>query len=136
MADATAATRALRVLRALAAAPGPMTASALARDLQLPRSSTYHLLNAMESAGFVAHYAEDERWGLGVGAFEIGAAYLRHEPLEHFGRPVLHRLMRDVDSLAPAVAQINREMERLIRECPTQYLWGYGRYKQPREQPA
>jgi DNA-binding IclR family transcriptional regulator len=67
MADATAATRALRVLRALAAAPGPMTASALARDLQLPRSSTYHLLNAMESAGFVAHYVEDERWGLGVG---------------------------------------------------------------------
>ena len=40
------------------------------------------------------------------------------------------------DELAPAVAQINREMERLIRECPTQYLWGYGRYKQPREEPA
>lgn len=34
--------------------------------------------------------------------------------------------------LAPAVAQINREMERLIRECPAQYLWGYGRYKTPR----
>lgn len=122
MADATAATRALRVLRALAAAPGPMTASALARDLQLPRSSTYHLLNAMESAGFVAHYAEDERWGLGVGAFEIGAAYLRHEPLEHFGRPVLHRLMRDVDSLAPAVAHLGvlhgRETLYLLKESP------------------
>jgi KDO2-lipid IV(A) lauroyltransferase len=34
--------------------------------------------------------------------------------------------------LAPAVAQINRAMERLIRECPQQYLWGYGRYKTPR----
>jgi KDO2-lipid IV(A) lauroyltransferase len=34
--------------------------------------------------------------------------------------------------LEPAVAQINREMERLIRECPGQYLWGYGRYKTPR----
>lgn len=34
--------------------------------------------------------------------------------------------------LEPAVAQINREMERLIRECPEQYLWGYGRYKKPR----
>ena len=34
--------------------------------------------------------------------------------------------------LEPAVAQINREMERLIRECPQQYLWGYGRYKTPR----
>ena len=36
------------------------------------------------------------------------------------------------DTLDAAVAQINREMERLIRECPQQYLWGYGRYKQPR----
>jgi KDO2-lipid IV(A) lauroyltransferase len=27
---------------------------------------------------------------------------------------------------------VNREMERLIRQKPTQYLWGYHRYKQPR----
>ena len=39
--------------------------------------------------------------------------------------------------LDAAVRQINAEMERLIRECPTQYLWGYARYKQPRvESPA
>jgi len=24
-------------------------------------------------------------------------------------------------------------MEGLIRQCPQQYLWGYGRYKQPRK---
>jgi KDO2-lipid IV(A) lauroyltransferase len=28
--------------------------------------------------------------------------------------------------------QINHEIELLIRQCPTQYLWGYNRYKQPR----
>jgi KDO2-lipid IV(A) lauroyltransferase len=28
--------------------------------------------------------------------------------------------------------QINGEVEVLIRQCPTQYLWGYNRYKQPR----
>ena len=27
--------------------------------------------------------------------------------------------------------QINFEVERLIRDCPTQYLWGYNRYKRP-----
>ncbi len=27
--------------------------------------------------------------------------------------------------------QINVEVERLIRQCPTQYLWGYNRYKRP-----
>lgn len=31
-----------------------------------------------------------------------------------------------------AVAQINAAMEAQIRQCPQQYLWGYGRYKQPR----
>ncbi len=36
------------------------------------------------------------------------------------------------EDLGRAVAQINREMEHLIRECPQQYLWGYARYKRPR----
>lgn len=35
-----------------------------------------------------------------------------------------------------AVLQINQEMERLIRESPEQYLWGYARYKQPRREAA
>ena len=38
------------------------------------------------------------------------------------------------DDLETAVGQINIEMEALIRSCPTQYLWGYGRYKTPRKE--
>jgi KDO2-lipid IV(A) lauroyltransferase len=34
------------------------------------------------------------------------------------------------DSGAAAV-QVNAQMERLVRECPQQYLWGYARYKAP-----
>ena len=42
-------------------------------------------------------------------------------------------LLRPLDNdLEQAVAQINQEMERLIRECPSQYLWGYARYKHPK----
>lgn len=37
---------------------------------------------------------------------------------------------------ADAATQVNRHMEGLIRECPAQYLWGYARYKQPREELA
>jgi KDO2-lipid IV(A) lauroyltransferase len=33
---------------------------------------------------------------------------------------------------AESAAVINRAMERLIRQCPGQYLWGYNRYKKPR----
>lgn len=122
MSNAPAATRALSVLRTLASASAPMTASSLARQLGVPRSSMYHLLAAMQSAGFVAHYPEEERWGLGVSAFEIGAAYLRHEPLERFGRPVLHRLAHDIADAAPAVAHLGvlhgREILYLLTEAP------------------
>jgi lauroyl/myristoyl acyltransferase len=27
-------------------------------------------------------------------------------------------------------------MERMVRAGPGQYLWGYARYKQPREEPV
>lgn len=37
--------------------------------------------------------------------------------------------------LNTAVVQINAVLEQLIRECPAQYLWGYGRYKTPRGSP-
>jgi Kdo2-lipid IVA lauroyltransferase/acyltransferase len=48
---------------------------------------------------------------------------------------VVHlRRMSEVlsDDLPTATAQINRAMERVIREKPQQYLWGYARYKAPR----
>jgi Kdo2-lipid IVA lauroyltransferase/acyltransferase len=31
-----------------------------------------------------------------------------------------------------AAAQVNAQMEQMVRTGPTQYLWGYARYKQPR----
>jgi Kdo2-lipid IVA lauroyltransferase/acyltransferase len=38
------------------------------------------------------------------------------------------------EALQQACAEaINRDMERLIRQAPHQYLWGYNRYKQPRK---
>jgi Kdo2-lipid IVA lauroyltransferase/acyltransferase len=41
----------------------------------------------------------------------------------------------DTDAQA-AAAQLNRHMEALVRECPAQYMWGYARYKEPREELA
>jgi KDO2-lipid IV(A) lauroyltransferase len=50
----------------------------------------------------------------------------------HF-REMRQALPADLDA---AVHQVNREMERLVRECPGQYLWGYARYKQPKREAA
>jgi len=46
-------------------------------------------------------------------------------------KPLSARLPADATQ---AATLINREMEHLIRTCPEQYLWGYARYKQPRQE--
>ncbi len=43
---------------------------------------------------------------------------------------VMHGPMADDPALA--AAQVNQAMERLVRQRPGQYLWGYARYKAPR----
>lgn len=52
------------------------------------------------------------------------------------GRGFCIHVRRMQGTLAPepreAAAQVNAEMERLVRQGPEQYLWGYARYKQPR----
>jgi KDO2-lipid IV(A) lauroyltransferase len=37
------------------------------------------------------------------------------------------------DTHTACASVVNRAMEALIRQCPQQYLWGYNRYKTPRE---
>ena len=104
MADATAARRAMAVLRTLASAPGPLPAAVIAREVGIPRSSTYHLLTAMAEDGFVVHDPDDRRWGLGVTAFELGSAYLRQDPLQRRAGPVLRGLVRELPSDLAAMA--------------------------------
>jgi KDO2-lipid IV(A) lauroyltransferase len=41
-----------------------------------------------------------------------------------------HDLSTDLDT---AVVQINQAMEAMVLACPQQYLWGYARYKAPRQ---
>jgi len=49
----------------------------------------------------------------------------------HF-RELAQPLSSDLDT---ALCQVNQAMESLIRECPSQYLWGYARYKHPKGEP-
>ena len=67
MSQVPAATRALRVLRFLASQPDPVALDRIMRACDLPRSTAYHLLNAMIDEGFVVHLPEEHRYGLGVG---------------------------------------------------------------------
>ncbi len=93
MTQVPAAEQVLAVLRYLGRHPGPVPAATIARDLGLPRSTTYHLLAVLAADGFVVHLPEERRYGLGVTAFELGSAYTRQAPLQRLARPLLARLV-------------------------------------------
>jgi len=114
-----AARQALAVLQAVARQSGPVPAAVIARDLRLPRSTTYSLLAELVSAGFVVHLPEERRYGLGVSAFEIGTAYMRHEPLARLARPVLARLVEVVRQSAHLAVLHGREVVYVVEERAT-----------------
>ena len=100
------------------ASPGPVSGAAIARDLKIPRSSTYHLLDVLIARGFVVHFPDERTYGLGMAAFEIGSAYLRHEPLEMLARPVLRRLVAQVGETAHLGVLHGAETLYLLKEQP------------------
>ncbi len=93
MTEAPAARQALETLTLLGKQAAPIPAAAIARELGLPRSTTYRLLTVLVEQGFVVHLREQRRYGLGVAAFELGFAFTRQAPLQWVGRPALARLV-------------------------------------------
>ncbi|MFI6100792.1 helix-turn-helix domain-containing protein [Lentzea sp. NPDC051213] len=74
------------VLKALAE-QGSMSAAAIADDLQLPRSTTYHLLSVLGDVDLVEHRAGENRYALGAAAGQLGDAYYRANRLGELRLP-------------------------------------------------
>jgi DNA-binding IclR family transcriptional regulator len=116
-----AASQTLALLRALAER-GPSTAATLARAVNLPRSTTYHLLAVLRDEGFVVHLPEERRWSLGPTAFSVGQAYLRHDPRESLARPLIIALADAVGQSAHLGVLHGTEVVYLIKESPRNRL--------------
>ncbi len=113
---APAADQVLSLLAELARHPEPMAASVLAAGLGLPRSTTYRLLGVLERHGLVTHLAEQRRYGLGTGVYELGSAYERQAPLQRIARPALHRLVDQTGENAHLSVLHGRDVLYLIEE--------------------
>src|SRR3954453_20205658 len=116
MGQVPAATKALRVLRFLASQPEPTSIDRIMRACGLPRSTAYHLLTAMAEEGFVAHLAEEHRWGLGVAAFEVGSGYTRQEPLQLIARRLLDELADTTRQSAHLAVLHGRDVLYVVEE--------------------
>ncbi|MBT0771589.1 IclR family transcriptional regulator [Kineosporia sp. J2-2] len=107
---------ALRILSFLGTQRGPVAAVTLARALGLPRSSVYRLLSVLQERGFVLHYPDSRRYGLGIASFELGSGYTRQEPITRAGHPVLAALVDRVGESGQLAALYGRDVVYLADE--------------------
>ncbi|WP_115685690.1 IclR family transcriptional regulator [Corynebacterium senegalense] len=76
-----AAHNVLRVLTLLSDTDAPVSAGHIQRSLDLPRSTTYHLLRELEDSGYVVRLPGPGTYGLGLAAYRLASAYTTQQPL-------------------------------------------------------
>lgn len=111
-----AAKNVLSVLRYIAAQAGPVGAAAISRVVELPRSTTYHLLTALIEDGFVVHLPEERKYALGVTAHELGTGYTRQVPLQRLARFPIAQLVERTKRTAHLAVMHGREVIYVIEE--------------------
>jgi DNA-binding IclR family transcriptional regulator len=115
---APAARQVLEILGHLARQAGPVPAAAVARDLGLPRSTTYQLLATMVESGFVVHLADEQRYCLGTAAYELSSGYNRSEPLVRLARVPMTRLAERTGHVAHLAVLHGNEVLYVIENRP------------------
>lgn len=88
--------RASRILKTFSTEKRQLKISELARQLGLDRSTTYRILLSLEEAGLVEKDVSTGAYALGLGAFELGNAYLRQTDLIQVARPIMAELAQKV----------------------------------------
>jgi DNA-binding IclR family transcriptional regulator len=96
--EVKSAERALAVLALLARhAERALPAMTIARQLRMPKSSTYHLLNAMRRSGFVDFVSHERGWTLG------------EEARATSGEPSLDRVLHAVEAFDDATPRMTTD---------------------------
>jgi DNA-binding IclR family transcriptional regulator len=118
---AQAVTRALRLLRAVAATDEPATLSSLAQTLGLSRTTAHRLLAALESEGFVTHAPGDQTYRPGpeLAAFALHASPIHH--LRTLARPLLEHLAETSGETATLELLTGNEV-LIVDEVPSRRL--------------
>lgn len=96
------AARVAEILRVLASNRPGMTLTEVTTALNLPRSSTYALLGDLVVSGFVEEDAGPgaRTYRIGIGAFEVGMAFLRQRSLAGEAAAIVERVAKRFDETA------------------------------------
>lgn len=84
--------RALRALRTLGEAQGPVSLAELSETLELPKPTLLRLLSVLEAEDFVYRQGEPPVYSLGHAVFEIADSFRRQASAEEASAPALRQL--------------------------------------------
>lgn len=84
--------RALALLELIADEDG-LTLTDMAQRAGVAPSTAHRILTTLQAHNYVEHEEERGLWFIGVGAFEVGASFLRNRKLIGIGRVVMRELM-------------------------------------------
>lgn len=90
---AQALERGIAILQYLAKAGGSSSVTDIAENLELPLSTTFRLLKVLENAEFIYQDAQLGWWHIGLGVFNVGAAYIHNRDVLSVAAPFMRRLM-------------------------------------------
>jgi IclR family KDG regulon transcriptional repressor len=83
--------RAFQIVEHLASSGEPLGVSAIARALDIPKSSCFSILSTLESSGYVRRHP-DQSWSLTLKVVLVGAQAGRKVDVLAFAKPVLEQL--------------------------------------------
>nr|WP_318382592.1 HTH-type transcriptional repressor AllR [uncultured Enterobacter sp.] len=90
---AQALERGIAILQYLEQNGGSSSVSDISVNLDLPLSTTFRLLKVLESADFVNQDNQLGWWHIGLGVFNVGAAYIHNRDVLSVAGPFMRRLM-------------------------------------------
>lgn len=114
MPEVPALRRSVAILRHLAGSNRPVSAGALVRALELPRSSVYELLAVLQELGLVTKSSTG--YLLGAGVSELGSAYMRTNPLQRMAQPIVRELAEQTGATAQLAVLRGWETVYLVKE--------------------
>ncbi len=119
-AEVPALRRGVAILRQLSASNRAVSAGALVRLLDLPRSTVYDLLGTLEDLGMVQRV--ESGYVLGPGVHELGASYLRTNPLQNLAAPLVRQLAEETGGTAQLAVLRGWETVYLLKESSSRSL--------------
>ena len=110
--------RGLRLLQLFRPGRSAISAPEIARELELPRSTAFRLLQTLEALEFVERSANGA-WRLGPAVLRLGFEFVASQEVGEYGREVLEKLCEDTGASVQLAIRDGREIVVVLKKNPS-----------------